>query len=101
MLKCTIGFITVAEASVTLRLVSIISVIFSGEKEHEAIFLVLLSVIIPLVLAFETIFVANTTELFLWNNKTAGINSSIFGQGHGYALLEVLPLCTAIHKRKD
>lgn len=94
MLKCTIGFITVAEASVTLRLVSIISVIFSGEKEHEAIFLVLLSVIIPLVLAFETIF-------FLWNNKTAGINSSIFGQGHGYALLEVLPLCTAIHKRKD
>ena len=101
MLKCTIGFIAVAEASVTLRLVSIISVIFSGEKEHEAIFLVLLSVIIPLVLAFETIFVANTTELFLWNNKTAGINSSLFGQGHGYALLEVLPLYTAIHKRKD
>lgn len=101
MLKCTIGFIAVAEASVTLRLVSIISVIFSGEKEHEAIFLVLLSVIIPLVLAFETIFVGNTTELFLWNNKTAGINSSIFGQGHGYTLLEVLPLCTAIHKRKD
>lgn len=101
MLKCTVGFIAVAEASVTLRLVSIISVIFSGEKEHEAIFLVLLSVIIPLVLAFETIFVGNTTELFLWNNKTAGINSSIFGQGHGYALLEVLPLCTAIHKRKD
>lgn len=101
MLKCTIGFIAVAEASVTLRLVSIISIIFSGEKEHEAIFLVLLSVIIPLVLAFETIFVGNTTELFLWNNKTAGINSSIFGQGHGYALLEVLPLCTAIHKRKD
>lgn len=101
MLKCTIGFIAVAEASVTLRLVSIISVIFSGEKEHEAIFLVLLCVIIPLVLAFETIFVGNTTELFLWNNKTAGINSSIFGQGHGYALLEVLPLCTAIHKRKD
>lgn len=99
MLKCTIGFIAVAEASVTLRLVSIISV--SGEKEHEAIFLVLLSVIIPLVLAFETIFVGNTTELFLWNNKTAGINSSIFGQGHGYALLEVLPLCSAIHKRKD
>lgn len=101
MLKCTIGFIAVAEASVTLRLVSIISVIFSGEKEHEAIFLVRLSVIIPLVLAFETIFVGNTTELFLWNNKTAGINSSIFGQGHGYALLEVLPLRTAIHKRKD
>lgn len=51
--------------------------------------------------SIETIFVANTTELFLWNNKTAGINSSIFGQGHGYALLEVLPLYTAIHKRKD
>ena len=70
-------------------------------KLEVVFFLVLLSVIIPLVLAFETIFVANTTELFLWNNKTAGINSSLFGQGHGYALLEVLPLCTAIHKRKD
>lgn len=74
----------------------------SEERKLEVVFfLVLLSVIIPLVLAFETIFVANTTELFLWNNKTAGINSSIFGQGHGYALLEVLPLCTAIHERRD
>ena len=70
-------------------------------KLEVVFFLVLLTVIIPLVLAFETIFVANTTKLFLWNNKTAGINSSIFGQGHCYALLEVLPLCTAIHKRKD
>lgn len=38
----------------------------SEERKLEFVFfLVLLSVIIPLVLAFETIFVANTTELFL------------------------------------
>lgn len=59
----------------------IISIIFSGEKEHEAIrrmqtqsfFLVLLSVIIPLVLVFETIFVGNTTELFYEIIKQQGL----------------------------
>lgn len=85
----------------------IISITFSGEEEHEAIkriqtqslFLVLLSIITPLVLAFETVFVSDTEEFTIWHNKTAGINSSLFGQGHAlYALLEILPLCTAIQK---
>lgn len=45
----------------------------SEECKLKGFFLVLLSVIIPLVLVFETIFVGNTTELFYEIIKQQGL----------------------------